>query len=298
MKRQWKLILCLSLAAATLCACSGTPPVQPFPQMTQNLGPNVATATPEPAVQQPDANTQPNEDGGTEDGSIFSNNPYDVAPQDDAFTPDDAMNEEGMIDPNLTGDEVNNYDSAAAAGTEYPYAGSTPIPLDPIDMPTPTPRPKLAFTYMPYTSAIGVSFEAPAGWLVDETQSETFIISEPTDQIKENQQCIVTLTAFKVNSNYSESNLKTEVKQRLDNIKATNFTTWKPSLTASRYLMGSKGVYANYSGELANGTQLGGRIHYTCVDKVLYGLEIVYPLGYKDDYLGVFSKVRETLKLN
>ena len=98
-----------------------------------------------------------------------------------------------------------------------------------------------------------------------------------------------------VNSNYTEANLTTEIKQRLSTIGSTNFVDWNPSLTATRYLMGGKGVYANYSGTLANGVEVGGRVHATCIDSVLYCIQITYPLNFKDSYLDIFSKVRETI---
>ena len=102
--------------------------------------------------------------------------------------------------------------------------------------------------------------------------------------------------ASPVNTNYTEKELTAEIKQRLSTIGATNFVEWNPSLTATRFLMGGKGVYANYSGTLANGVQIGGRIHATCIDKVLYCIQVTYPLNFKDDYLNVFSKVRETIQ--
>lgn len=288
MKRRWKLMLCLLLVLATLSSCAGQPnPPMVFDEATQNLGPSATdTPTPPPA--------QDAQSGDGSNASIFSANPYDI-PADDGFTPEDALGEENYIDPGLEGNGVNY---VAPEGTVYPYAGSTPIPLDPVDAPTPTPRPELSFSYTPYTAAIGLTFEAPVGWLVDESVNEVFVLTEPVEQMKDNQQCVVTISAIPVTSNYTENNLKTEVTQRLSTISATNFAEWKPSLTATRYLMGSKGVYANYSGKLADGTEIGGRIHYTCIDKVLYGVEIVFPLGYKDDFLNVFSKVRETIKRN
>lgn len=291
MKRNWKLLLCLLLAAATLSACSGGGnPNEVFPEVTQNLGPAASTPTPEP--QQPDAGTETGgETGGNAGGqSIFDANPYDVLEPD--FTPEDALGEENYIDPN-----ENLY--AAANATVYPYAGSTPIPLNPVDMPTPTPRPSLSFTYGSYTSAsIGVSFEAPVGWMVDESQPGVMVLSEPEGQIKDGQQCVITLTAEPVTGNYSESELKTQVNQRLDTIGGAEFDEWKPSYTATRYMMGSKGVYANYTGSLTTGVNVGGRILYVCIDRVLYGLEIVFPQGFKDDYLDVFGKIRSSMKAN
>ena len=294
MKRNWKLLLCLLLAAATLSACSGGgTPNEVFPEVTQNLGP--VTVTPTPVPQQPAADMQPSGEmeGDTGGQSIFDVNPYDVLESD--FTPEDALGEENYIDPN-----EDLYDTGAYAyATAYPYAGSTPIPLNPVDMPTPTPRPSLSFTYGTYTSAsIGVSFEAPAGWLVNESQSQVMVLSEPEGQIKDGQQCIITLSAEPVTGNYSENELKTQVNQRLDAIGGAEFDEWKPSYTATRYMMGSKGVYANYTGTLTNGTNVGGRILYVCVDRVLYGLEIVFPQGFKDDFLDVFGKIRSSMKTN
>lgn len=289
MKRLWKIALCLLLTTVTLSACSGaTPPSgnggAVYDQATQYLGP---TATPSPAPTQP-----PVSSGG--DPSIFSANPYDVT---DGFTADDAMGEEDYIDPAINGDTALSALQANAGGTEYPYAGSTPIPLDPIDMPSPTPHPELSFTYASYTAgSLGVTFEAPSGWIVDDSQTEVFMVTEPDSQMHDGKQCVITISAMPVNSNYSERDLKSEVTDRLKTISAVNFSEWKPSLTATRYLMGSKGVYANYTGTRADGVKLGGRIHYACVNNMLYGVEIDFPLEYKDDYLNVFAKIRETLK--
>lgn len=294
MKRNWKLLLCLLLAAATLSACSGGgTPNEVFPEVTQNLGPVTATPTPvaQQQPQQPDADMQPSGDVGGQ--SIFDANPYDVLEPD--FTPEDALNEENYIDPDedLYAVDIN------ANATVYPYAGSTPIPLNPVDMPTPTPRPALSFTYGAYTSAsIGVSFEAPVGWQVDESQSQVMVLSEPEGQIKDGQQCVITLSAEPVTGNYSESDLKSQVNQRLDTIGGAEFDDWKPSYTATRYMMGSKGVYANYTGTLTSGVNVGGRILYVCIDRVLYGLEIIFPQGFKDDYLDVFGKIRSSMKTN
>ena len=113
--------------------------------------------------------------------------------------------------------------------------------------------------------------------------------------MKDNWQCVVTLSAEPVTSNYSQKDLKSHVTQRLNTIGGSEFTEWEPSYTATRYMMGSEGVYANYSGMLSDGTEVGGRIHYVCIDRTLYGVEITFPLGYKDDFLDVFGKIRSTI---
>ena len=285
MKRNWKLLLCLLMAALTLCACSAKESPEDFPDITQAIGPT-ATPTAVPAPEVPSGSNQPGGD------SIFSNNPYDVDLTEE-WTEDDIFSEENFVDP-----IEDQFVAYVPDTTVYPYAGSTPIPLNPVDMPAPTPRPKLNFTYSTYiASTVGVTFEGPVSWMVDESQPYVLVLSEPSSQIRDNQQCVVTISAEPVSSTYSKSDLKTHVNQRLDTLYTSDYTEWKPSYTATRYMMGQEGVYANYTGMRFDGTEVGGRIHYVSIDNVLYGLEIVYPLGYKDDFLDVFSQIRTTMSM-
>lgn len=291
MKRQWKILLCLLMVLATLSACSGGPEEpKVFAEVTQVLGPTViSTATTPPS--------NPAAAGGV---SAFAQNPYDLTGGDDGFTGADALGEEDYLDDGVYGgdDEYTNaYGYAGADSTPYPYAGSTPIPLDPVDMPSPTPHAAIVFQYELYTIAsLGLSFNGPSGWIPDESVTEMFTLTEPQSQMKDGQLGIIKIYASPVNSNYTENNLKSEITQRLKDIGSTNFDVWSPTMTASRFLMGSKGIYANYSGTLANGIKVGGRIHTTCIDKVLYTIEIAFPLGYKEDYLNVFSEMRTSIK--
>lgn len=292
MKRRLQLTLCLALVVATLSACSGQPN-ETFPMVTQQVGP-AATATAAPTAAPTAVPEESGSDTTSSEGqSIFSANPYDVGA--DGFSVDDALGEENQSDPN----ELAGLYYSDPNATLYPYAGSSPIPLDPIDMPSPTPRPELNFTYTAYTAAsLGLTFEAPVGWQADETQGGLYILSEPSVQMKDNQLAVLTISAEPVNSDYSQRELEKHVSQRLDMIGGASFDSWKPSYTATRHLMGTLGVYANYSGRLKNGTEVGGRVHYVCIDRMLYGVEIVFPLGFKGDFLDVFTKVRETIKRN
>lgn len=291
MKRQWKLVLCLMMAALLLTSCSGggSSNQTVFPEITQNLGlPQVTDVpTPEPTAEptpEPDAN---------EEGSVFTDNPFDGEPE---YSETDPLAEENYQEPVDLSDSISgNY--TVVQETEYTYAGSTPIPLDPVDMPTPTPRPDLAFTYSTYiASTVGVTFQGPVSWMVDESMPSMMVLSEPTNQIKEGQQCVVTLSAEPVSSNYDQGDLKSHVNQRLDTLYISDYTDWKPSYTATRYMMGSEGVYANYTATRSDGVEIGGRIHYTCIDNVLYGLEIVFPVGYKDDFIDVFGEIRSSME--
>lgn len=281
MKRQWKLILSLLMILATLSGCAGQQnPPQQFAEVTQYLGP-AGQATPTPPPQTDSA-------AADQGANIFSQNPYDVALGEEGLT--------GLDEEDLGGEGTEYFPPMAEESTLYPYAGSTPIPLDPVDMPSPTPRVEQVFAYGSYVTPLNLTFEGPQGWVPDESVNEQFTLTEPDSQVKDGQPGIVKVYAIPVTSDYSESNLKTEVQDRLQAISATNFEEWSPSLTATRYLMGSKGVYANYSGTMVNGIKIGGRIHCTSIDKVLYCIEVVYPQAYREDYLKVFTKLRETIK--
>lgn len=283
MKRTALVLLCLAAFALLLTGCQGQQE-EDIPEVTQFIGPApTATQAPTPT---------PEEDATAD------------------FTEEDALAEE---DTALTETATAAFDAGLAAqtslfssgtandanATAYPYTGSTPIPLDPIDAPTPTPQAPLNFTYISYSPAtVGVTFEAPAGWIADETYNEVFTLSEPDSQMKNGQLGIINVYAVPVISDYTQAQLEQEIKQRLNTIGSLNFVEWKPSYTATRYLMGSMGVYANYTGKLITGVEVGGRIHATTIDKVLYCIQITYPLDFRTDFMDVFAKLRETIKRN
>ena len=286
MKRNWKLMVCLLMAMLMLTACSGKPDPEEFPDITQAIGP---TATPT-AV--PTAEPAADPEFPSSGESIFSENPY----MEDEFTEEDVLAEEDYIDPEYG--VLDHYIAMDPSATVYPYAGSTPIPLNPVDMPTPTPKPDLSFTLTQYiASTVGLTLEGPANWQVNESISSMFILSEPTTQIKDGQQCIITISAEPIGSTYDRGELETHVKQRLDTIGGSQFTEFKPSYTATRHMLGSTGVYANYSGILTDGTEVGGRIHYVSINNMLYGLEIVFPEGFRGDFIDLFGEIRSSMKL-
>jgi len=298
MKHKRGIALCLCGLLVVLSGCTGdnSDPNGQFAEITQNLGPAITAA--------PVTENQPTTQ--SQQGSIFAQNPSNVSAGSTDFSEEDPIREEDIDYQGGFTDEGDSYSAAYGAiytfpdenATVYPYAGSTPIPLDPIDMPPPPPRLPVTFAYVPYiVASLGISFEGPAGWVPDEVSMiDTFILSEPANQMKEGQLGIIRVQVVSVTRNYSESNLKAEVTDRLKAIGSVNYAEWKPSLTATRHLMGTMGVYANYSGTLVNGVQVGGRIHCVCIDQRLYTIEITYPLGYRDDYLNAFSKMRETIK--
>ena len=279
MKRNWKLLLCLMTATLMLTACSSKPSGEEFPDITQAIGPTSTPAPTAPVVQGEIISSE----------SIFEQNPY----LEEEFSSEDIMAEEDYVDPEYG--VLEEY-TPVAKGTVYPYAGSTPIPLNPVDMPTPTPKPDLSFTYAKYVaSSVGVALEGPENWQINQTQSGIFVLSEPSNQVKDGQQCIITLSAEPIGSTYNQKQLETHVQHRLDSIGGAQFSSFKPSYTATRHMLGSTGVYANYSGTLTDGTQVGGRIQYVSDNGVLYGLEIVFPEGFRNDFIDVFGEVRSSL---
>ncbi|MBQ3156276.1 MAG: hypothetical protein IJB81_05040 [Clostridia bacterium] len=175
------------------------------------------------------------------------------------------------------------------------YAGATPVVLDPIDKPTPTPVPKLSVTYTAYDAVkLGLSFEGPAGWLKDDSAADTFIIQNPNARI--DYPATLTLRAQQVSTNYSSSDLKSIVKGMLDSIETAGFDRYDPSSTASRDLLGKSGVYANYEGTLNDGREVYGRVHAVCVDKVLYTIHLTAPRAQWNDYKEmVYDHMRDTL---
>lgn len=175
------------------------------------------------------------------------------------------------------------------------YAGATPVPVNPIDMPTPTMVPPLSFAYQKYDAAkLGLSFEAPMGWVKDESVANTFILYNPDPTM--DYAATLTLTAVPVSGNYNQSQLKAEIQSMLNSIGASGVSQYEPSNTATRTLIGYDGVYANYTGVLDGGTKIAGRVHATSFNNMLYTLHITYPRAYTETYKeGVYDKVRATI---
>ncbi len=251
------LLLCVLLAALSGCASEELF----FPtQAPPNM--NQPTATPSPT---PEAQGE------------FEGNPLD----------EENFNEDALEEP-------QDFASAEA----YAFAGSTPLPLDPIDVPTPTPRPALTFNYQTYEATkLGLKFDGPANWDVDDSAEDTFTITEPVSQRNDNYSAFITIRKSQVTKQYNASDMENEVEDILDTIKSTNYTEFRPSYTAPRTLLDEDGVYADYQGTMVDGTRVRGRVHVTCIDKVLYTVHMSHPGGYNTDYLKNHGKLRDTITL-
>lgn len=266
MAKKWMLAVLIAVTALALTACQSQAPAGDFQVATQRpAGAPMVQQTPEPYVEE-----YQEQDWDTVE--------YDPASEDD-YAP-----------------EYEIYEPEEATPTPHPYAGATPMPLDPIDKPTATPRVPLTFTnYQTYNAtALGLSFEGPVGWLVDDSLGDTFTIRDP--EIRDGYQAYLSVTCRNVGGTYSISDLKEEVRGLLSDIGSKNYTSWKPSSVDNRKLMGKDGVYANYQGTLVGGIRVRGRITAICSGNNLIVVHLSDPANFNSDYLdGVYKKLETTL---
>ncbi|MDI9519590.1 MAG: hypothetical protein QM308_00275 [Bacillota bacterium] len=204
---------------------------------------------------------------------------YDPSSEEDAFVP-------------IT-DMIASEDGTAL------HAGSTPIPLDPVDMPPPTKRPDLTFTFSTYTATnLGITFESVAGYLVDDSKPEVYILTEPPELKKDNYSVVFTFTKSAVTNNYNMNNLKTDIRNFAADLGKINYQEWRVSDVAERTLLGKPGYYITYRGVLFDGTIVRGRVHMALLDnnRVL-SIHYTGPGEYNTDYSNnVFTRIRSTLK--
>lgn len=182
------------------------------------------------------------------------------------------------------------------------YAGATPVLIDPVDKPTPTPLPPLTFNYTTYEAkSLHLSFEAPANWTIDDTQTDTYILTNPDPSMDYAAQLSIRLVP--VNKNYNKNELIKEVKNTLDTLGSSGFSKFERTNTAGRKFMNTDAVYANYTAttkETATtkaGVKIAGRMIIACANKTLYILHVSYPQGYTKTYVdNVYDKFRHSVK--
>ena len=192
-------------------------------------------------------------------------------------------------------DQAPAFTSAPSMNSNY--AGATPVVIDPIDKPTPTPVPPITFAYQVYDATnVGLTFEGPAGWTVDASQKDTYMLVNPAPGMAYPAQIIIRVVP--VDQKYDQKALEQVVKNMLDSTGSEGFRSYSPTRTATRTLMDAAGVYADYNGTLQNGARVYGRIHATCIDKVLYTVHISYPYDYREAYKdNVYAQLRKTMTI-
>lgn len=271
---MWKKrILCLVLVLCTALVMTACKQKETFPTT-----PMQETVTEEPAIEQ----------------NIFGDTPVpeEINWDDGSYNP---AQEEGGDQEEVVA-AVPAGEPTAAPTIQGEYAGATPVLIDPIDKPTPTPLPALTFTYDKYEAkALGLTFEAPAGWLVDDSQPDTYTLTNPDPSMDYAAQLSIRLVP--VSKNYTKNELTKEVKGTLDTLGSDGFKKFDRSNTASRTFMNTTAIYANYTGTTTDNVKVAGRIIIACVNKSLYILHVSYPQGYTKTYVeGVYDKFRHTVK--
>ena len=275
---MWKKrVICLVLVLCAALAMTACKQKETFPTTPQQDPP-----TAEPQSEQ----------------NIFGETPL---PQDIDF-------DDGSYDPSQEegGDKEDVAADAAPAGpTEAPtmqseYAGATPVRIDPVDKPTPSPLPSITFSYAAYTAAnLHLSFEGPAGWIPDDSTGDTYTLSDPNREM--DYPARVVIRAVNVGKDYTQKELTAELKAQSDALRSSGgFQSYDPSNTATRHFIADGGVYIAYKGTLndVNETGVAGRIIVNTVNKTLYILHVSYPRGLADTYAdGVYNKVRHSMKL-
>ncbi len=230
------------------------------------------------------------------------------APAQDLFGPTvvgDTNYDDGSYDP--ASEEGGDWEDipyeeeeTVAPLIQSDYAGATPVIIDPIDKPTPTPLPTLSFSYMTYEApSLHLTFEGPSGWMVDDSASDTYTLINPDPSM--DYEAFLTVRMVPVNKAYTKSELTKEVKGMLDTLSGEGaLGSFSPSNTAERTFLGTTGVYANYTAVVKDtGTEVAGRLIVACVNRTLYSLHVAYPRGYRDFYVtNVYDKFRHSVKMN
>ena len=208
--------------------------------------------------------------------------PDDYDPEADDEAGDETEEESGPSYQTYPGDQVTSK-----------YAGSTPIPIDPVDMPTPTPKPDVTFEYQTYDTAMGYSLEGPVGWETVQNDPNTFILRDPV--MRDNVNGQIMLTAQTVPATYKASELRGELSNQLTQLQR-NYVQWRIWTPDSRSLLGGSGVYNAYRGETYDGTAVRGIVHVALLDRKLVTLSFSAPADYNTSYQRVYNYVRNHIK--
>ena len=244
---------------------------------------------------------QPRQDSGA---AVEQQPVQQAAPAPETAAPQQINYDDGSYDP--ASEEGGQSEAVAAVAQTAPplmqseYAGATPVRIDPVDKPTPTPLPTLKFSYTEYQAAnMHLAFEGPAGWMVNDSAVDSYTLTNPDPSMDYEAKAEIRTVA--VGKDYTQKELIAEVKAQSDAVRsAGNFQSYDPSDTAARFFIDGNGVYLAYKGVLNDGQETGvaGRIIVNTVNKTLYILHVSYPRGLADTFAdGVYNKIRHSMKL-
>lgn len=278
MRKQAGLIAMMLVCALLLCACSGDQERFPLAGAGSNT---TSTQSPVSAVSE---NVELEDDYGSYD---YDTGAYDPASEESWGDVEDVLD---------TIAQAKSADPTMAVITSE-YAGATPVVIDPIDKPTATPAPAISIKdFQTYDATkLRLSFQGPVGWDVDDTLADTYTLTNPDRSVS--YQAKVIITARAVSNEYTENDLKKEVKSVINGYKA-DYDAFSATNTASRTLFDKKAIYEDFTGTL-KGTEIKvwGRVHAVSVNKTLVIVRIMAPNEYSRTYKdSVYSKIRHTIQ--
>ena len=172
------------------------------------------------------------------------------------------------------------------------YAGST-HPLNPVDMPTPTPRPDVTFEYETYQAAIGYSFEAPVRLGDHHGRQHHLRPDRPETRDGVNGQ--ITITVQKVDSGYRVNQLRTELNNQLSEIKR-NYVEFSQATMTGRPLLKYDGYYNTYRGVTYDGIIVRGLMHMCLAERRIVTLSFRASGWYNTSYTRVYNRIKNTIK--
>lgn len=222
------------------------------------------------------------------DGDDYQRDPLTVYPTQIPEEDYDPLAEEDGtgFNPSAVYDEYGN----------IVYAGATPISLDPVDMPTATPRPTLSFTYTGVQSdKLGIKFDAPVNWQMNASALDTIILRDT--QSYDNVTATVTIQMVSVEASFKASDAKTRLSKLLDETSHA-YVNWEINKAADTTMAGKNGYYNNYRGVEADGTVVRGRIYTVLLSSgKLMVVHLVAPGWYNSSYTAVVNRFKESVAI-
>ena len=173
---------------------------------------------------------------------------------------------------------------------------ATPVAVDPIDKPTPTPAPTPNFVYETYENpAMGVSFSNP-----NTNQTTTVQFVEPKSEMMEpgGYQTRITIEKYNMGLDQTATDARSRLESVLEEI-APSFTTFTPGNIDSGDFGDGKGYYCYYRAEYNNGTknyEMNGRVIVVAHNKALYQIRLTTPRNWYSYYNYLWRKVRSTIE--
>ena len=180
---------------------------------------------------------------------------------------------------------------------------ATPVAVDPIDKPTPTPAPTPKFVYETYENpTMGVSFSIPYTWHLNPNTNHATTVQfvEPKSEMMEQDgyQTRITIEKYNMGLEQTASDARSRLESVLEEL-APSFTNFTPGNIDSGDFGDGKGYYCYYRAEYNDGTknyEMNGRVIIVAHKKALYQIRLTTPRNWYSYYNYLWRKVRSTIE--